>query len=156
MDKVTITLQNKELIESIIGSSKDIEIKVHNAVIDSITKRLIKNVKNASDYDSALRKACEKAEKELKSDFLKEDTSSFYRSYKFNKEYENAISIRIKELWEEEIASKVNDVIQKTIPAYEYQLNEALNAKLKEIESIDVGSIIKKSVQQIMEDKFKK
>lgn len=156
MDKVTITLQNKELIESIIGSSKDIEIKVHNAVIDSITKRLIKNVTNTADYDSALKKASNKATEKIKDEFLKVDTSSFYRSYKFNKEYESAISIGIKKLWEDEIASKINDVIQKTIPAYEYQLNEALNAKLKEIESIDVGSIIKKSVQQIMEDKFKK
>ena len=156
MDKVTITLQNKELIESIIGSSKDIEVKAHNAVIDTITKRLIKNVINTSDYDSALRTASIKATEKIKDEFLNVDTSSFYRNYKFNKEYEDAILKGIKKLWEEKVEDEINKAIQKSLPAYEYMLNEALNAKLKEIESIDVSSIIKASVQQIMEDKFKK
>lgn len=46
MDNVRVNIQNKDLIKEFIESNPDLEVKINNAIIDGVSKRLLKNVLN--------------------------------------------------------------------------------------------------------------
>ena len=46
MDNVRVNIQNKDLIKEFIESNPDLKVKINNAIIDGVSKRLLKNVLN--------------------------------------------------------------------------------------------------------------
>lgn len=54
MDNVRVNIQNKDLIKELIESNPDLEVKINNAIIDGVSKRILKQVLN--HYDSAVDK----------------------------------------------------------------------------------------------------
>ena len=63
MDRVTIMLQNKQLIEELINSSEETKAKVHAAIIDGVSKRIVKNV--IKNMDDSIKGAIEQAQNDL-------------------------------------------------------------------------------------------
>ena len=157
MDKVTITLQNKELIEQILASSKDVEVRAHNAIIDTLTKRLIKNVQNSYSYDKAIEKAMTEAENDIRKKLLNEKATDYGygRVYSLKPEYEKAVKNAVNGIWVDKIDEKINGVIDKIVPTFESRLREALEKKLREIETTDFEKVVEKAVRKIMQEKFK-
>ena len=49
MDNVRVNIQNKDLIKELIESNPDLEVKINNAIIDGVSKRMLKNVLNQFD-----------------------------------------------------------------------------------------------------------
>lgn len=158
MDKVTITLQNKELIEQILASSPDVEVRAHNAIIDSITKRLIKNVENSYDVNEAVKKAKCNAENEIKKKFFDEKANNYgYGSYyTLRPEYERAVKNAVNQIWLDKIDERVNAVVNNIVPMFEKELRAATETKLRQIQEADFEKVVNAAVRQIMEEKFKK
>lgn len=157
MDRVTITLQNKDLIEEIINSSNELQIQVHNAIIDGITKRIVKNVLMTAD--DAINKAVASAKEESASKFMEKLGSCDWNpNWVLKEEYRQLITARVQKVWRDQLSSSVEKQTEKIIDSYKVRLESALGALLLEItnKTAHLNDIIQKSVENILKSKLSK
>ena len=149
MDSVKITLQNKELIESIINNSKNIDVAVHNAIIDGITKRLIKNVANETNLEKHIKEATKKIEDEISAEYLlsKKGQFGYGTVYELKEEYQSAVDNAVRKAFSDIIDEKVKQYTEPAIRAFEKRIND-------KIESIDINEMAKRAVAEAVELRF--
>jgi len=153
MDSVKINLQNKELIESIIKSTENLEVTIHNAIIDAITKRFIKNIENSEVVDKKLKEAMKKVEDEISQKFLKKEKSQwgYYTEWKLNSEYEAAVVEAVKKAYSDLIDEKVKELAEPVIKTFKTRLDGVIGSFEGRIDEY-----AKRAVQDAVEKRFGK
>ena len=158
MDKVTITLQNKELIEEIINSTPDLQVKVTNAILDSISKRTVKNVLNNVEVNKRIDEAVNKAKDQVIEQFFSKEPGSYGYStvFKLKPNFMDVFKRKINAVLSEEVDKMVEETAKKIVPTYEKRLTEKLEATLKEFDeqSEKIGELVKAEVRRVIEEKF--
>lgn len=153
MDNVKITLQNKELIEQIINSTDNLEVTIHNAIIDAITKRFIKNIENSEIIDKKLKEAMKKVEDEVSQKYLRKEKSQWGYSteWKLNPEYETAVVKAVKNAYSNLIDEKVKELVEPFITSFKTRLEGAIGSFEGRIDEY-----AKRAVQDAVEKRFGK
>lgn len=153
MDNVKITLQNKELIESIINSTENLKVKIHDAIIDAITKRFIKNIENSDVVDKKLKEAMKKVEDEISQKYLRKEKSQWGYSteWKLNPEYEDAVIKAVKKAYSDLVDEKVKELVEPIIKTFKTRLDGAVGSFEGRIDEY-----AKRAVQDAVEKRFGK
>lgn len=134
MDRVIISLQNKELIEDIINSSDEVKAKVHNAIIDGVSKRITKNV--VTNMDASVKAAIETAQMELHKKYMEGTQQGWSTYYKLKEQYRQCVENAVKEAWSDEIDRSIQEVKERVTAAYQTRLERAYNDYIVKIESL--------------------
>ena len=153
MDTVKINLQNKELIESIISSTPNLEVTIHNAIIDAITKRFIKNIENSDVVDKKLKDAMKKVEDQVTEKYLKKEKGQWGYSYewKLNSEYEAAVVKAVKKAYSDLIDEKVKELVEPIIKTFQTRIEGVIGSFEGRIDEY-----AKRAVQDAVEKRFGK
>ena len=146
MDRVTIMLQNKQLIEELINSSDETKVKVHAAIIDGVSKRIVKNV--VTNMDSAVSDAIEEAQKKLMLLYMDKFNGGWSNYYKLKPEYAETVLNAVRNAWNEEIGKSVKERIEYVESKYKERLDRAYAAYIEKIEHLtaNLEDEIKKAV----------
>lgn len=134
MDRVTISLQNKELIEEIINSSDEVRAKIHNAIIDGVSKRITKNV--VTNMDASVKAAIETAQMELHKKYMYETWQGWSSHFKLKEQYRQCVEAAVRKAWSDEIDRSIQEVKEKVAAAYKIRLERAYNEYIGKIESL--------------------
>ena len=153
MDTVKINLQNKELIESIIKSTENLEVTIHNSIIDAITKRFIKNIENSEVVDKKLKEAMKKVEDEISQKYLKKEKSQWGYSYdwKLNPEYQSIVEKAVKKAYSDLVDEKVKELAEPILKTFKTRLDGVIGSFEGRIDEY-----AKKAVQDAVEKRFGK
>lgn len=146
MDRVTIMLQNKQLIEELINSSDETKAKIHAAIIDGVSKRIVKNV--VTNMDSSVSNAIEKAQEELMLLYMDKFGSGWNNCYKLKPKYSETVRNSVRNAWNEEISKSVKEWIEHVESKYKERLERAYAAYIDRIEYLtaNLEDEIKKAV----------
>ena len=134
MDRVTISLQNKELIEEIINSSDEVRAKIHNAIIDGVSKRITKNAVN--NMDASVKAAIDQAQESLRKKYMEDERDGWRSYYKLKEEYAQCVEAAVRKAWSDEINRSIAEVKEKVAAAYQIRLERAYNEYIGKIESL--------------------
>lgn len=131
MEKITLHLKTKELIEELINEHAEIDIAIKNAIIDKVTKRIMQR-----DYFSATSTAINKI---IKQEVL--DSTGYHLNTKTTK------------LIEEEIKKRFDNLIQETIKemwmdAIRSNLDKKIAEFTEYIEKVNPEELIKKEIEK--------
>lgn len=153
MDNVKITLQNKELIENLINSTENLEVTIHNAIIDAITKRFIKNIENSDVVDKKLKDAMKKVEDEISQKYLRKEKSQWGYSteWKLNPAYEAAVVKAVKKAYSDLIDEKVKEFVEPVIKSFKTRIDGAVGSFESRIDEY-----ARMAVQDAVEKRFGK
>ena len=153
MDNVKITLQNKELIEQIIKNTDNLEVRIHNAIIDEITKRFIKNIENSEIVDKKLKDAMKAAEGKITEKYLNKEKCQWGYSYewKLKPEYEAAVVKSVKKAYSDIIDEKVKELAQPVLNSFKARLDGVIGSFEGRIDEY-----AKRAVQDAVEKRFGK
>lgn len=156
MDRVTVSLQNKELIEEIINSSDEVRAKIHNAIIDGVSKRIAKNV--ISNMESSIKYAIEKVQDELLSKYMDGKRMGWSTIYDLKKEYKEEVRNEVRRAWDDEIRASVAEIKEKVAASYEERLRFAYEAYVSKIEKMTehLDDKIKEAVDENISKRFSK
>lgn len=154
MDRVTISLQNKELIEEIINSSDEVKAKIHNAIIDGVSKRITKNV--VTNMDSAVKAAIQTAQDELMKKFLDGKCSGWSNIYKLKEEYAQCVNEAVRKAWTAEIDRSIGEWREKVEATYKQRLERAYNEYIAKIQKLtdSLDDKIKEAVNENISKRF--
>lgn len=134
MDRVTISLQNKELIEDIINSSDEVKARIHNAIIDGVSKRITKNV--VTNMDASVKAAIETAQMELHKKYMDEKRQGWSSYYKLKEQYRQCVEAAVRKAWSDEIDRSIQEVKEKVKAAYQTRLERAYQNYIAKIEQM--------------------
>lgn len=148
---VKLTLQSKELIEQLIETTPELEVTIHNSIVDAITKRFIKNIENSETVDEKLKDAMKKVEDRVTEKYLKKEKTQWGYSYewKLNSEYESAVIKAVKKAYSDIIDEKVKELVEPIIKSFKTRLDGAVGSFEGRIDEY-----AKKAVQDAVEKRF--
>lgn len=155
MDSVKVNIQNKELIETIIKSNPDFQVKINNAIIDSISKRLVTKV--LTNIDGAVKLAIDDASREISKQFLKHKENNWRGEYELTDRQKSAIRSDIQLIWSEEFNKTIQEAKADLIAQYKRNLQWAVESyvqKFKE-ELPSLPDIIKEEVEKYFKSRLK-
>ena len=155
MDSVRVNIQNKELIETIIKSNPDFQVKINNAIIDSISKRLVTKV--LTNIDGAVKLAIDDASREISKQFLKHKENNWRGEYELTDRQKSAIRSDIQLIWSEEFNKTIQEAKADLIAQYKRNLQWAVESyvqKFKE-ELPSLPDIIKEEVEKYFKSRLK-
>ena len=134
MDRVTIMLQNKQLIEELINSSEETKAKIHAAIIDGVSKRIVKNV--VTNMDVSIKGAIDQAQESLRKKYMEDKRDGWRSYYKLKEEYTQCVEAAVRKAWSDEINRSIAEVKEKVAAAYQTRLERAYNEYIGKIESL--------------------
>ena len=155
MDSVKVNIQNKELIETIIKSNPDFQVKINNAIIDSISKRLVTKV--LTNIDGAVKLAIDDASREISKQFLKHKENNWRGEYELTDRQKSAIRSDIQLIWSEEFNKTIQEAKADLIAQYKRNLQWAVESyvqKFKE-ELPSLPDISKEEVEKYFKSRLK-
>lgn len=155
MDSVKVNIQNRELIETIIKSNPDFQVKINNAIIDSISKRLVTKV--LTNVDGAVKLAIDDASREISKQFLKHKENNWRGEYELTDRQKSAIRSDIQLIWSEEFNKTMQEAKADLIAQYKRNLQWAVESyvqKFKE-ELPSLPDIIKEEVEKYFKSRLK-
>lgn len=156
MEKVSITLQNQDLIERIIAANPDLEAKIHNAIIDGVSKRISKVV--SGQLSDLVDKEAKKVEDNLLKHYFTEETGSYGygRTQVLKSEYWEKLKDGIRRSINGQINELVQSHLNEKIGVLEQVIQNRINEKIAQIENYDIEYEIKKAIQKEVERRFNK
>ena len=140
MDKITIFLQDKTTIEDLV-KDPEMQIKIKDAILDKIGRMALKITNVTNDIIRA-------AKSEIRDQFLKE--CSFYTP-ELKDEWETVVRSQAHTEFQE----MVNKELKELRIEFRHELHERKEAILKEIEDLDIESIIRDVAEKVIREKFK-
>ena len=155
MDSVRVNIQNRELIETIIKSNPDFQVKVNNAIIDSISKRLVTKV--LTNIDGAVKLAIDDASREISKQYLKYKENNWRGEFELTDKEKSAIRSDIHLIWQEEFNKTLQEAKADLIAQYKRNLQWAVESyvqKFKE-ELPSLPDIIKEEVEKYFKSRLK-
>lgn len=153
MDRVTIMLQNKQLIEELINSSNEARWAVHAAIIDAVSKRIVKNV--TTNIDEGLRKAVNMEEEKLLQKFMDRNT---WGNLSLKREFVEAIQAEVADAWQEKIKLEIEYIRKKVAAKYEDKLKLEYERYIANINRMcaNLDSVLERTVEKVIREKFSK
>ena len=155
MDSVRVNIQNRELIETIIKSNPDFQVKVNNAIIDSISKRLVTKV--LTNIDGAVKLAIDDASREISKQYLKYKENNWRGEFELTDKQKSAIRSDIHLIFSEEFNKTMQEAKADLIAQYKRNLQWAVESyvqKFKE-ELPSLPDIIKEEVEKYFKSRLK-
>lgn len=155
MDSVKVNIQNKELIETIIKSNPDFQVKINNAIIDSISKRLVTKV--LTNVDGAVKLAVDDASREISKQYLQYKENNWRGEIELTDKQKSAIRSDIHLIWSEEFNKTIQEAKADLIAQYKRNLQWAVESyvqKFKE-ELPSLPDIIKEEVEKYFKSRLK-
>ena len=158
MDNVKITLQNRELIEDLINNSNNLELEIHNAIIDGVSKRTLKAVMNDMEVAKRIDDAKRKAEDEISKKYFNSEKSNWGYStvYTLKPEYQKIIDKEIEKAFNSKLNSKISEVTKDIAKPYTEELNKILNNWVEKIKKYDIDELARKAISEAVEKRFGK
>ena len=156
MDRVTIMLQNKQLIEELINSSEETKAKIHAAIIDGVSKRIVKNV--VTNMDASIKGAIEQAQDHLLKKFTEDKRDGWRSYYKLKQEYAQVVDAAVRKAWSEEIDKSVKEYREKVAATYEKRLQRAYDEFIVKIQTLtdNLDDRIQDAVNKNIRERFSK
>lgn len=157
MDSVRVNIQNKDLVKELINSNPDLEVKINNAIIDGVSKRLLKNVLN--EYDTTLNRAFNEVSEKVHKEFLDFDNSSWRQTrYKLKDDYKNHIRDVVRQAWYEEMYSDVNKIKEQVLQDYKTSLQMACSRYVQQVENAtnNIDERVEKAVAKYFKERLSK
>ena len=109
------------------------EVKINNAIIDGVSKRLLKNVLN--EYDTTLNRAFEEVSEKISKEFLDFDNSNWWQTRcKLKDEYKKHIRDIVRQAWYEEMYDDVNKIREQVLQDYKTSLEMVCSKYARQIE----------------------
>ena len=157
MDSVTLTLQNKELIEQIINSSNELRVKIPNAILDSITRRVVKTVNNSDSVNKAVDEAVNKAKDELYEKYFNKSKSTWGSPvWTMKPDFQQIIRSNVFNAFNDEVKKLIEKKTEQVTKMYEIRLKELYErteTALKKKE-VYIDELIKQTVKDAVNKKF--
>lgn len=157
MDNVRVNIQNKDLIKELIESNPDLEVKINNAIIDGVSKRLLKNVLN--QFDTTLNRTFNEVSEKISKEFLDFDNSSWWQTKcKLKDDYKKHIRDIVRQAWYEEMYDDVNKVKEQVIQDYKTSLQMACSKYVQQVENAtnNIDERIEKAVAKYFKERLGK
>lgn len=155
MDSVKVNIQSKELIEALMESNPDFQVKINNAIIDSISKRLVTKV--LTNVDGAVKSAIDDASREISKQYLKYKESSWRNEFELTDKQKSAIRSDIHLIWSEEFNKAIQEIKSGLLEQYKRNLQWAVDhysEKFKE-ELPNLTDIVKGEVENYFKSRLK-
>jgi hypothetical protein len=155
MDSVRVNIQIRELIETIIKSNPDFQVKVNNAIIDSISKRLVTKV--LTNVDGAVKLAIDDASREISKQYLQYSGNSWRGEFELTDKEKSTIRNEINLIWREEFNKAIEEARTRLVEEYKRNLQWAVESyvqKFKE-ELPSLPDIIKEEVEKYFKSRLK-
>ena len=155
MDSVKVNIQNKELIEAIIKSNPDFQVKINNAIIDSISKRLVTKV--LTNIDGAVKLAVDDASRELSKEFIKYSGNCWRGDYELTDQQKSAVRSDIRRIWSEEFNNVIQEAKAELLGKYKRSLDWAVESYVEKFkgELPNLTDIVKEEVKKYFDSHFK-
>lgn len=155
MDSVKVNIQNKELIETLIKSNPDFQVKINNAIIDSISKRLVTKV--LTNVDGAVELAVDNASREISKQYLKYKENSWRGEFELTDKQKSAIRSDIQLIWSEEFNKAIQEAKADLIAQYKRNLQWAVESYVQKFkdELPSLPDIIKEEVEKYFKSRLK-
>jgi len=155
MDSVKVNIQNKELIETLIKSNPDFQVKINNAIIDSISKRLVTKV--LTNVDGAVKLAVDDASKEISKQYLKYKESSWRNEFELTDKEKSTIRNEINLIWREEFNKVIEEARTRLFEEYKRNLQWAVELYTEKFQKQlpNVTDIIKEEVENYFKSRLK-
>lgn len=125
-------LQNKQLIEELINSSDETKVKVHAAIIDGVSKRIVKNV--IANMDDSIKMAIEDAQDVLSKEFMDIKSNGWRKYYKLKPEYAEEVRKAVHDAWSDEILKNAQEWMTDIEEKYRNRLEVALTNYINKID----------------------
>lgn len=157
MDNVRVNIQNKDLIKELIESNPDLEVKINNAIIDGVSKRMLKNVLN--QFDTTFQCAFNEISKKISEEFLDFDKRDIWRTRcELKDEYKNHIRDIVRQAWYEEMYDNVNKVKEQILQDYKTSLQMACSRYVQQVENAvnTIDERIEKAVAKYFKERLSK
>ena len=150
MEKVSFTLQNRELIEEIIEKNPDLQTRIHNSIIDSLSKRLVKSICNTPEVQDRIEREQKKFEENLLKQIM--EPAQYGYSYQLKTEYARKLTEFIKDRINEElhngIARVIREECEKKYGEVHDMVARAVDARVEEINKFDAEKYMKEKIDE--------
>lgn len=155
MDSVKVNIQSKELIEALMESNPDFQVKINNAIIDSISKRLVTKV--LTNVDGAVKLAIDDASKEISKQYLKYKESSWRGDYELTDQQKSTIRSDIRRIWSEECDKTLQEAKAEMVAKYKRSVDWAVESYVEKFkgELPNLTDIVKEEVKKYFESRLK-
>lgn len=155
MDSVKVNIQNKELIETIIKSNPDFQVKINNAIIDSISKRLLTKV--LTNVDGAVKLAVDDASRDISKQYLQYIGNSWRGEFELTDKQKSAIRSEVHLIWSKEINEKIEEVKAELVGRYKRSLEWAVESYVEKFKEQlpSLPDIIKEEVEKYFKSRLK-
>ena len=155
MDSVKVNIQSKELIEALMESNPDFQVKINNAIIDSISKRLVTKV--LTNVDGAVKLAVDDASREISKQYLKYRDNVWRSEFELTDKQKSAIRSDINLIWSEELNKALQETKVGLVEQYKRNLQWAVEhytEKFKE-QLPSLTDIVKGEVENYFKSRLK-
>lgn len=155
MDSVRVNIQNRELIETIIKSNPDFQVKINNAIIDSISKRLVTKV--LTNVDGAVKLAIDDASREISKQYLKHKEIGWGNEFELTDKEKSTIRNEINLIWREEFNKAIEEARTRLFEEYKRNLQWAVDSYTEKFQKQlpNVTDIIKEEVENYFKSRLK-
>lgn len=155
MDSVKVNIQNKELIEALIKSNPDFQVKINNAIIDSISKRLVTKV--LTNVDGAVKLAIDDASREISREYLQYTGNSWRGDFELTDQQKSAVRRDVHRIWSEEVDKTIQEAKSELVAKYKRSLEWAVESYVEQFkkELPNLTDIINEEVKKYFESHFK-
>jgi hypothetical protein len=155
MDSVKVNIQNRELIEALIKSNPDFQVKINNAIIDSISKRLVTKV--LTNVDGAVKRAVDDASREISKQYLQYSGNSWRGEFELTDKEKSTIRNEINLIWREEFNKAIEEARTRLVEEYKRNLQWAVESYTEKFQKQlpNVTDIIKEEVENYFKSRLK-
>ena len=155
MDSVKVNIQSKELIEALMKSNPDFQVKINNAIIDSISKRLVTKV--LTNVDGAVKLAVDDASRDISKQYLQYRENNWRGEFELTDKEKSAIRSEIHLIWSKEINEKIQEAKAELIGRYKRSLEWAVESYVEKFkkELPSLPDIIKEEVEKYFKSRLK-
>jgi hypothetical protein len=155
MDSVKVNIQNRELIEALIKSNPDFQVKINNAIIDSISKRLVTKV--LTNVDGAVKRAVDDASREISKQYLQYRGNSWRGEFELTDKEKSTIRNEINLIWREEFNKAIEEARTRLVEEYKRNLQWAVESYTEKFQKQlpNVTDIIKEEVENYFKSRLK-
>jgi hypothetical protein len=155
MDSIRVNIQNQEFIEKLIESNPELGVKINNAIIDSISKRLVTKV--LTNVDGAVKLAVDDASREISRQYLQYSRNSWRGELELTDQQKSAIRNDIHLIWSEEFNKTIQEAKADLIAQYKRSLEWAVESYVQKFKEQlpSLPDIIKEEVEKYFKSRLK-
>lgn len=150
MDKISICLQNKEIIAE-LAKDKDVQLRIKDAIIDGISKRAVKLLNANAEIKSVVSTVASAIRSEIHKNLFAKNGWRDVRREEYKKEIAAFVRSEIKS----EIRNEIKDEMQAVREEILREIISWKNACKSKIENADLETIIREEADNVLRKRLK-